>query len=172
MFSQLKIYCVLQTHRCCCCCWMRGVDTLTIMSSSTFYDLKGFYGSLGNETCSICERAHKPSVQVKMRNLTKWKMKIWIFNVRPEPSRRKSMKIKICFSLRHLNRVRLDAWMQRREKLPHGTGVFFFPSKGIHCWPLLKMFLRSILKTTKSSPRQRDLCGHCLEFCVPTCLRL
>lgn len=24
-----------------------------------------------------------------MRNLTKWKMKIWIFNVRPEPSRRK-----------------------------------------------------------------------------------
>lgn len=51
----------------------------TDMSSSTFYDLEGFYGSLGNETGCIYERAHKPSVQVKMRNFTKWKMKILNF---------------------------------------------------------------------------------------------
>lgn len=141
-------------------------DVLTIMSSSSFYDLKGFYGSFGNENCSICERAHKPSVQVKMRNLAKWKMTIWIFNAWPEPGWRKSMKIKICFSLRHLSRVRLFTWIQRRAKLPRSTGGIrcFSPSQNVgvntgnHWIVTTSMWLKWILSNT--------------EFCFPTCVRL
>lgn len=94
-------------------CWKHTpaagwVVTLTMVSSSTFYDEseEGFHISLGNEMSSIYGTAHKPWVLVKIRNLTKWEMKIWIFNVRTEPHSWKSMEIKICFSLRHSDEMR------------------------------------------------------------------
>lgn len=65
MFSHLKILLAAAGR----------ANTLTITPSSFFTSWGRGYESLAHESCSICERAHKPSVQVKRR-----KTEIWIFH--------------------------------------------------------------------------------------------